>query len=232
MADSVLDPTLNVKALNEASTRHEAEMRAELAKRLDAAIQHLSAIGDIRDRHAKEMRDLETKRIDAVRESDSLNARIVADRQANTQDTLIRKMAEDREALRASVEGTARTLALQLDSKMTGTEGRLLALERSLSEARGKEGVVDPQLERLSTMVEKLAARESSSAGKSEGISATAKVIIAAVGLFATIVTIIAVLGGAFLALRNETPAAPSVSYVPVPSNVQSTTQPPSGGPP
>lgn len=230
------DPSANVLSLVEAAVQRLDDLRAAETRRQDdlrtQTERHLTEIARLTTDFQEKLRDAEAKRIDAIRAVD-VNAVSVASARAADQATVLASQVQvSADALRSLVATTQAATADQYSASMAEITKRLSELERSKYEGAGRSTVADPQLERLANMVEKLAQAQATGAGKSEGISATGKAIIAAVGLFATILMIIGVLGGAYLALRPSEPAAPAVSYVPVPSNVQSTTQPEGTAPP
>ena len=55
----------------------------------------------------------------------------------------------------------------------------------------GKSTVADPQMERLATLVERLTMAQQTDSGRSQGMSDSAKIIIAVVSLFATAVAVV-----------------------------------------
>ena len=90
------------------------------------------------------------------------------------------------------------------------------ALELSSSEGRGKQTVVDPQMERLNALVETLARGQDRGAGKSEGINTTWGLILTIAGIGVLALTL------PYFAPR--TPAvSPQVIYAPAPTVAQPT---------
>jgi hypothetical protein len=194
----VIDPTENVIALNEAANKRQDDLR-EAERRLTAAEQahsrelaavreeHQDALASIREQHSREMRNSESARVDANRATDLAAVGTAAAQALAAIQALAATATTTADTLRNTVAATALTAENRQVAFATDQNKRLSALELSMSEGKGKQTVADPQLERLAVMVEQLASRQASSSGKSEGLSDGWKMLIAAVGLFATL---------------------------------------------
>ena len=227
-----VDPTANVRELNAASARRADDLAAaqkELFKEIADSIRREM---ELRAEHQALIRILDADRLEKIRMVDQANAAATAAQLLSAVQTLAATASATAETLRNQVAATAAAVAGQTERVVGPIIERLSVLEKSQAVGQGRATVADPALEQMVVELRKLTQAQASSTGKSEGISATAKAIIAAVSLLATILGIITVLGGAYIALRPKETAPPAVSYVPVPSNVQSTTQPKGAAPP
>jgi hypothetical protein len=172
-------------------------------------LQHEMAL---RATHQASLDALESKRLDAVRGVDQLAAKTEADRAAAAVTSLANSAATTAETLRSAVNTSATNLATQLDRTVTAITERIAALEKSSYTGAGKQAVADPQMERLSTLVEALARSRASEAGKTEGISASWGVVLGAVALIASLLLILT-----RVSAISTTPAQPQVIYAPAP---------------
>lgn len=149
------DPTTNVIALVDAAMKRQDDLRF-------AESRHVEELMKLRAEHSRELSKAESSRIDANRETDLLNVKVASD-----------KAADQATVLASQVTLTADTLRALVASNNLATEQRLLTLERSSYEGKGKEGVTDPALASLIAKVDGLAGT------KSEGIKLSWSVLIA-----------------------------------------------------
>ena len=208
----VVDPTANVVALVEANAKSTAMLRDADIKFNDATTAHLKEIGALRSEHVKEARSFDREQSRAIREVDQANAKATAEQILQAVNTNA-----------AVAERTAQTLAKQVTDTAAAAENRqvafandmgkrLSAVELSMSKGEGKQQVSDPAMERLAAVVEKVALQQQMGSGKSEGVDATWKLIIAVGGLLL-----------AFLAYQTRatsTPAAVAPQVILMPSPV------------
>jgi hypothetical protein len=187
MGGPTVDPTENVKDLSEALSQRQDDLREINNLYLLQRIQAVEKVAKVRAQHAREVNALESNRLDKIRQVDILNASRSEERAGEAIKTLATQTATNAETLRTMVANSASTLATQLTNLFAESNKRISALELSSSEGRGKQAVADPQIERLSVMVEQLASRQAANTGKSEGLSDGWKMLIAAVALFATL---------------------------------------------
>jgi len=215
---AVIDPTKNVLDLVDGSIRRiddMAQLRVELVNekivRLEALVLSSEKIVSLRAVHQEAMDALESKRLDSTRQYDQLAVQTAASRSDAAITALATTAATTAETLRNAVNTSAINLATQLDRTVTAITERIAALEKSSYVGAGKQAVVDPQMERLAGVVEKLANSTSQSHGKTEGIGASWSVLVG----------ILAILISGFALFNRAAPAAPvaqpQVIYVPAP---------------
>ena len=63
----LIDPSVNVKALNEAATRRQDDLRQATAALYDAKIAHQKEISELRARHEEKMREQSERHHDIAR---------------------------------------------------------------------------------------------------------------------------------------------------------------------
>jgi hypothetical protein len=190
----VIDPTENVKALSEALSQRQDDLRDLNNKYLDARLDAMekSAVKDAT--HAKEIRELESKRVDAVREIDIVARNTAATQALTAIQTLAATTAAERESLRSLVSTTASTIAAQTDRIVLAMTDRIAVLERMSYTGQGKQAVIDPQMTDLILEMKKLTAAGSVALGKTEGISFIGALILGGVGLVGSLMGIAGVL--------------------------------------
>jgi len=212
----VVDPTENVKDLSEALSQRQDDLRDINNLYLLQRVIAVEEVAKIRAEHVKEINALEANRLDKIRQVDILNASRSEERAGEAIKTLATQTATNAETLRTMVATSATTLATQLTNLFAESNKRISALELASSEGRGKQAVSDPQLERLSTIVEQLVSSRAQTTGKSEGIGASWLVLLGLVSLIGGLIVI-----GTFVFVTMRSPAAPvtpQVIYVPAPA--------------
>lgn len=220
----VIDPTENVRELFDAGATRQDDLRLaerrlqeEKILRVEGEMHALQREVTIRAEHQKDLDTLEAKRLDAVRSVDQLAVKNEADRSQAAITTLANAAATTAETLRSAVNTSATNLATQLDRTVTAITERIAALEKSSYTGAGKQAVADPMMEQLVHEMRTLTAQRATDSGKSEGLDATWKFVIGAVGLLVALNTL-----GVFKAAPAAVPAAaPQVIYVPAPSGTQ-----------
>jgi len=228
----VVDPTANVLALSEASNKRQDDLRGafnelqdEKIKRLEDANRHLQQVSDIRSSHQDSIGRLreeyqekiahaESGRLDSIRQVDREEVAKTAV-SANTAITTLAKQTTDlATTLQKTVADTAQAAETRNSTQYTDVNKRLSALELSSSEGKGKQAIVDPQMDKLTALVEMMARNQAVGSGKTEGIDKTW-------GIVAVIVTIVISGAIAFVAM-NRSPAVvaaqPQVIYLPSPT--------------
>jgi len=190
----VVDPTENVKALSEASSARQDDLREANNKYWQSEISAMRDMMVLRADHAKEIRQLESDRLDKIRQVDVLAGNTAADRALVAIQTLATSQAAAAETLRSMVTSTATTIAAQTAQAMGAVTERIAALEKSSYTGMGRQTVADPQMERLSAVVEKLASAQSVGTGKTAGINWVGAVVAGAVSLFVGLLAIASVL--------------------------------------
>lgn len=217
----VVDPTENVKELNKASTARLDDLRVYSERYTDAQIRNLEKRMEIQSDHQKELDQAESQRINSIRQVDREDVAKTAASANTAIATLASQNNTTAETLRTQVANVAQAVESRQSAFASDVNKRLSALELSSSEGKGKQTVADPQMERLSAVVEKLASRESVSTGKGEGLSAGWKILIAVVGLIGSLLVIGSALVAVVLFLNKPdktaaAPVAPQIVYVPV----------------
>lgn len=208
----VVDPTENVKALSEALSQRQDDLRDLNNKYLDARLDSMekNAIKDAS--HAKEIRELESKRVDAVREIDVVARNTAAAQALTAIQTLAATTGAEREALRSLVSTTAATIQNQTDRIVGAITDRIAILEKTSYTGQGKQALFDPQVAELIQDLKNLRGT------KQEGLSEAMKFLIGIGTLFALAITIGTFV---FITQRGGGPAvptpAPQILYVPAP---------------
>jgi hypothetical protein len=212
----VIDPTSNVIALNDAANKRQDDLREANNKYLDAEFRRLEQTATLRAEHAKEIGALESNRLNAIRQVDVLAVNTAYDRAAATIQTLAVTTTANAENLRNALNTTAATIAAQWANTVAGITERLAALEMSSYEGKGKQSFADPMMAELVAEMKNLREVRATGAGKIEGISASWGVLLGAVALIATLISI-----GSFVyaAGHSTAPVAPQpqIVYVPAP---------------
>lgn len=196
----VVDPTANVIALTEAANKRQDDLRTASEKLMRAELDHAKETLQAMEKHQRELDKAESDRLNSIRQVDreevsktAVNAQTAITTLANTTNTLAETLRNQVATMAAAVENRQNAYA-------TDVNKRLSALELSSSEGKGKQGVAEPQLERLAQVVEKLAARESLGTGKSQGVGTVWAIIL---GCFA-ILGVLVGLAGLIFALAKH----------------------------
>lgn len=152
----VVDPSQNVKDLNDAAVQRlddlrdlskelfRAEIReldvtiSGLEKRMILRAEHAKEIRGIETEHAKEIRRTETERVNAIRQVDVLAGNTAAERALVAIQTLASQTTAERETLRNLVTTTASTVATQTSQEFARIHGEISALQKSSYEGAGK----------------------------------------------------------------------------------------------
>lgn len=194
------DPSENVRAALHAEV-------SRLNDIVDLGFRHLETKleGEIRrvDEKIKLQQDAnallniaESKRLDSIRNVD-INAVAVASERATQQASVLSNQAtSSAETLRTLVATTAATVATQLNQISTNLSDRITSLEKSSYEGIGKGRIADPQMEALLNEVKHLRDASTTHQGRSSGMSSSWVILVGAVGLISTILTM-------FLALKK-----------------------------
>lgn len=180
-----IDPTENVKALQEASNKRQDDLRAASERFVLSQLKGIEKIARLRADHQKELRAAETARVDSIRQVDVTAARTAEERQLTAIQVLATQAAANAENLRNTVNSTAATIAKQTSDTIGQLIERIAALEKSSYEGKGKSAYADPVMEKL---LEKMEAMRGT---KSEGISSVWAVIISVIGIAGVIVAIV-----------------------------------------
>lgn len=178
---------MNVAKLNEASSNRQDDLR-ELTKELfDVHIRYQEKLAEMRATHIEALAKAEASRLDSIRQVDREDVNKTAAQALNAIQTLAQNTSVTAETLRTQVATTAAAAANQLSTITAEINKRLSALELSSSEGKGKQSYVDPQMDRLTKVVEDLAKAQQQGTGKQQGSTATWAAIIGGVGLVGSI---------------------------------------------
>jgi hypothetical protein len=228
-----VDPTQNVKDLSEASNIRQDDLRDLTKELFDAKIDSLrrdmkaaSRLAKLRATHQRELDHAESDRLNSIRQVDREEvAKTAATNQtattalANQTSVLAETLRTQVGTVAAAAEARAAAVANAAENRLSQFSAdvikRLSALELSSSEGKGKQTVADPQMERLSALVETLARAQATGTGKGEGINLAWVALLGAVSLIVGLITI----GGFVFLATRATPAgaAPQVIMVPAP---------------
>lgn len=179
----MIDPTANtIAGLAGAVTRLD-DLREETDKRYDRELWWTRYVAELRSKHAMELAVAESKRLDANRQVDVTAVGIAAER---TRAEVV--------ALATVAKTDAENVRRYTDDTIGRMNERVLALEKASYLGAGKQEYVDPQLAELVREMRSLSQSRATGEGKSEGMSTTAKVAIAGIGLVATMLGIMGTL--------------------------------------
>ena len=191
------DPSANVIALNEAAVARIDDLREANSRLLEAEIralraenQHLKETAGLRAEHSKEIREIESNRLNAIRQVDVLAGNTAADRALVAIQTLAVTTESNANNLRNALTSTATTIAAQTANSQGAIIERIAALEKSSYEGTGKARVADPMMAELIAKMNGLVESRAGSAGRSEGLSVGAQVLMGAAGFIATMLAI------------------------------------------
>ena len=217
----VVDPTENVKALNEAANKRQDDLRslsndvfAEKITRLEYQVQHIDALRlsdsrrideqlALRAAYEEKLQIAEAKRIDAIRAVDVNAVTVASQRAADQANVLATQVSQSAEALRALVASTAVSVAGSQQQLANTLSARLTALEQSQYERTGKQSYSDPATERLAAEVAVLRQQQATGSGKSDGIGVSWLILLGVVSLIGGLTTIASVIY-AFMKSRGE----------------------------
>lgn len=217
----IVDPTKNVLDLVEAANRRQDDLRAADKELSDVKHTHEATVtilraahnaelGRLREEYQEKIAHAESGRLDSIRQVDREEVAKTAVA-ANTAITTLAKQTNDLAVtLAKTVADTAAAAEARNSAQYSDTNKRLSALELSSSEGKGKQTVVDPQMDKLTTLVEVLARNQATGAGKSEGFDTGWKILTGAILLA------LAIYGGVFKS--SGATAQPQVIYVPAPA--------------
>jgi hypothetical protein len=171
-----VDPTENVKALQEAGAKRQDDLRELNDRRIDAEIRVLAAQLDglekrmvLRAEHAKEIRLLESDRLEKIRQVDVLAGNTAADRALVAIQTLATTQNAAAEAMREMVTQTATTIAAQHAADLARINEQIAALQKTSYEGAGKQTIADPMMAELVAEMKAMRATVTSGEGQSTG---------------------------------------------------------------
>lgn len=245
-----MDPTENVKDLSEALSQRQDDLRTLTKELFDKQVEqvkeiaairaaHQTAMDALRDAHARETSTSEAARLNSIRQVDREEVAKTAVTNQTATTALASQTSILAETLRTQVSTVAGAAEARASAVATAGENRLnqfsadvikrlSALELSFSEGRGKQAVVDPQVTEMLMEMRALRTAQSLGAGKAEGMSDSAKLVIAFLSLVLTLM-------GMYTFTQRETsavaPTVPQVIYVPSPPGTLLPATPPQPAP-
>jgi len=166
------------------------DLRQAEARRVDNLSEAERRYNDLRAAHGKEMADLdrahrrevdakESSRLDSIRQVDREEVTKTAAAANLAIATLAKQTTDLATTLQNTVQTTAGTAETRRATDMGEVNKRVSALELSSSEGKGKSAISDPALIELTAELRTLTKLQSTSSGKSEGISGTMAMAIA-----------------------------------------------------
>lgn len=271
---ATVDPTENVKALTEAANIRQDDLRQLTRQLIDVELDSIrssvkseSRLAKLRAKHQRELDHAESDRLNSIRQVDreevaksAATIQTATTALANQTSILAETLRTQVGTVAAAAEARAAAVATAAENRLNQFSAdvikRVSALELSLSEGKGKQTIVDPQIERLSALVEQLSQNQSErrgvarladpkmdqlsadvaalirlqteGAGRKAGMSDAAKMVIAGIGLLATLLVIGGVLVTIVLFLNRGTASPP---YIPAPYGTQLPAQGPASVP-
>jgi hypothetical protein len=190
----VVDPTENVLQLTEAAVQRQDDLRMLTQDLTNAKLTHLKEISDIREHHQRELDHAESQRLDSIRQVDREEvAKSAATIQtataalANQTTVLAETLRTQVGTVASAAEARAAAVANAADNRLnqfsTDVIKRISALELSLSEGKGKQQVIDPQLTEMIGEMRALRNLQVAGVGKTEGISLVGALMVGGVSL-------------------------------------------------
>jgi len=173
-----IDPSENVKALNEASSRHLREVVRMEVEGLRREIENQATL-------VSKMRDI-----------DRLNQRLIDERLEASTEKVSATIELTAKTLSATVNETAKTLASSHEANFNRLSERVAILERAQYQGAGQAGVRDPLIDSLMEEVRLLRAAQAAGGGLKAGLSLGASILIGAVGLIGAIIGILSFFAG------------------------------------
>ncbi len=289
----VIDPTENVIALTAAANKRQDDLRTVTRELVDRDLAHIKELAAIRAEHQRALDAKESGRLDAIRQVDReevIKAAASAQQAIATLAASTSTVAETLRAAQAQIAAASENrqvaFASEMSKRMSAVElslsegkgkqtvvdpqlvkltdlvetlartqagesartqvtdprflelateinRRLITVELALSEGKGKQAVVDPQVTKLTDLVETLARSQTATTSHTTGMTDAAKLTIGAVGLLLSVLTIGSMIfaGTRTLAGPAAAPTPPQVIYVPAPPGSMLPTTPPQPAP-
>ena len=140
---AVIDPTENVKALMEASIKSLSREAALQKELADEKIRAQDVIANLRAAHGKETREYDNDRWDKIRTIDMANAQATAKQILDAVNTYSTAQERIAQTLAKQVTDTAAAQEARNSAQYSDVTKRLQAVELSLSKGEGKSGGVD-----------------------------------------------------------------------------------------
>lgn len=185
-----VDPTANVLGLVEASNKRQDDLRNLTKELQDYKIACVKEEVIMHARHQAELRIAESARLDSIRQVDREDVAKTAASANNAITTLAKQTTDLATTLQNQVSATAAAAETRRSADMSEVNKRVSALELASSASAGKQTLADPQMDKLSALVESLARAQSQGSGKTQGINWVAALIAGAISLIAGLLAI------------------------------------------
>ena len=225
-----IDPTKNVLDLVEAAVKRLDDMSAlrerlttEKVDGLRRALKDGERVAKLRARHQRELDKAESERLNAIRQVDREDVAKTTAATAALATTLAAQTTTLASTLRNQVDTVAAAAEVRFNSIGQDLTKRLSAVELALSEGKGRQIVVDPQMEKLTTLVELLAKNQATVTGKGEGINLAWVVMLGVVSFLGGLIVI-----GTFVFITTQRSAP---IYTPAPYGTVLPSTPPTTAP-
>lgn len=209
-----IDPSENVKALNEAASKRQDDLREADRLLNEAKLDCLKKIIELNTTYSEKLakaesrrvdeqlalraegdeklRLAEAKRIDAIRAVDVNAVAVANQRSAEQASALASQVAASAEVLRNLVAATANTTNQAVSASTQALSQRITTLEQASYQSQGKSTLADPAMVQLLEEVRQLRAARSVTTGETGGRSQLVGLIFGAAGFLAAAVAVIA----------------------------------------
>lgn len=251
--NAVIDPTKNVEDVIAALSKSNAELRAADNRYYDLALSEHRRNDDAGHLHLKEMADLRASYHKEIRSSDlavAAQTRLVdvggqagsAASIATAVQTLATAAARDAQVLRDAVSSTSATLAkqvadtaaaqqIQTNLANAAMDARVAKLELISAQGSGRQSVSEPQMERLTRLVEALSRDQTAGGARIEANKETKDDGRQTTNMIIGVVGLLLALGLAIVGFRSaesgKPQPQPQIIYVPAPAGSLLPTTPP-----
>ena len=218
---ATLDPSENVKALNEAGLKRQDDLRRLESKHVreltQQRVRYEERMMKIRDEHDRELRsaeaarldqlrEAEAKRIDAIRAVDAAQVTRAAEVAAQQALTLAAQVATSAEALRTQVQAAATAGTIALNNALDPMQKRIDDLTRAQYEAQGQK-TPDLAMAPILEAIRKLEAAQNQNTGQRTQVQETRQsnaAIYALIGAVGGLIVIAITVVGIILAASGN----------------------------
>jgi len=182
--DVVIDPTKNVLQLVAAAVTRLDDLRAADARRLEE-------LALLRSSMESKLMEAELKRIDANRSSDIAALALASEQSRRQASVLADQLSRIADSLRDQIIASSAKTSQAMEEIANRLSSRVTMLEKNQYEGQGRGQVEDPRIETLFDDVKGLRASRATDFGKGRGMSQLWGYILGAIGLIATILSVI-----------------------------------------
>lgn len=196
------DPTLNVKEamafaisriddLRDAESRRSSEALRGVEKLDSERAAHLKELTSLRAEYTEKLALAEARRIDANRAGDLAGVAVASEKAAAQASVLANQLAASTETNRTLVASTAQAFATSLQQLVAPISDRVMKLEQSSYEGKGRQAFSDPRSEEIAAQVERLNNLYSTGVGKKSGVTSVGSVVGWVVGIVASLIALL-----------------------------------------